>query len=353
MWTEAELLGAVMLVALVLYALFAGADFGGGVWHLLARGPRKEAQQELIHHAIAPIWEANHVWLILVVVVLFTGFPRAFAALGTRFHSPLTALLVAVVLRGAAFVFRSAPGIPRRHVRRWGRTFALASVAAPPLLGMTVAAIASGAPAPARLTVTGPWTSPFALATGAFTLALFAYLAAVYLCVEATGELREDFRRRALASGVLCGALALAAFLFSAKGAPLVRAGLSQRPWSWAFHGATAAAALLALGSLLTRRFLQARACAAVQVALVVLGWGASQHPWLIVPDLALASASAPRATQRLLLYTLAVGAVVLFPSLRLLYRIFKPLPGPPARATTPDPTPAAGRSDRSTRTSG
>jgi len=325
MRTEALALGAVMLAALVLYALFGGADFGGGTWHLLARGPRKEAQREAIAEAIAPIWEANHVWLILVVVVLFTGFPAAFAALGTRFHAPLTALLVAIVLRGAAFVFRSAPGIARHHARRWGTTFALASVSAALLLGMNVAAIVSGRPAPLRLTLTGAWTSPFAVATGLFTLALFSFLAAVYLSVEAEGALREDFRRRALLSGVLCGVLALATFLLSGDDAPLVRAGLAQRPWSWALHGATAAAALIALFGLAARRFPLARLAAAAQVGLVVLGWGASQQPYLIVPDITLASASAPLATQRVLLIALAAGALVLFPSLRLLYKVFKP----------------------------
>jgi cytochrome d ubiquinol oxidase subunit II len=323
---EALALGAVILAALVLYALFAGADFGGGVWYLFASGDRKEGQRDLISDAIAPIWEANHVWLVLVVVVLFTAFPPAFAALGTRFHAPLTALLVAIVLRGAAFVFRSAPGIPHHHERRWGRTFSIASMGAAILLGMTVGAIVSGAPAPLRLTLLGPWTSPFALATGLFTLLLFAYLAAVYLTVEAEGELREDFRRRALVSGVLCGVVALLTFLLSGRDAPLVRAGLLQRSWSLVLHGATAAAALLALWALATRRFPLARLAAAAQVGLVVLGWGASQAPYLIVPDITLASASASRATQRLLLYALAVGGLVLFPSLRLLYRIFKPL---------------------------
>ena len=330
MRSEAVALGAVMLAALVLYALFAGADFGGGAWHLMARGPRKEAQRQLIGEAIAPIWEANHVWLILVVVVLFTGFPAAFAALGTRFHAPIAALLVAIVLRGAAFVFRSAPGIARSQARRWGLTFALASVAAATLLGMIVAAIISGGHTPMRLTLTGPWTTPFAIATGLFTLALFSYLAAVYLSVEAEGPLREDFRRRALLSGVSCGALALVTFLLSGRDAPLVREGLALRPWSWALHAATAAMALFALGALAARHFHLARLAAAAQVALVVFGWGASLQPHLIPPDITLASASAPLATQRLLLFALAAGALVLFPSLRLLYQVFKPARAPP-----------------------
>jgi cytochrome d ubiquinol oxidase subunit II len=341
MGSEAILLGAAMMGSLVLYALFGGADFGGGVWHLLAGGgPRAARRRALIAEAIAPVWEANHVWLILVVVVLFTGFPTAFAEISTRLHAPLLALLLAIVARGAAFAFRSATGDRPMEERRFGAAFAVASVAAPVLLGMIVGALASGrllpvtgdAPAPS-LSWRGPWLSPFAVSTGLFTLALFSFLAAVYLTVDASrdagtdaarAELEEDFRRRAIASGVLCGALALATFLLAGEGAPLVRRGLTARGWSWPLHAATAVAALTALGALVRRRFRLARLAAASQVALVVLGWGASQYPFIITPAVTLQSASAPAATQRLLLLALAIGAIVLFPSLRLLLRVFK-----------------------------
>jgi cytochrome d ubiquinol oxidase subunit II len=354
MWNEPLLLGGAMMGALILYALFGGADFGGGVWHLLAWGPRAQRQRDLVAHAIAPIWEANHVWLILVVVVLFTGFPAAFAAITTDLHAPIVALLLAIVLRGAAFAFRQSgdpervPGPPRdglgrakpalphaigtgtppRELRLWGAAFAVASVAAPVLLGMIVGALVSGhtEEAPLRLTWRGPWLAPFTLAAGSFALALFAFLAAVYLTVDAAGdaELEDDFRRRALAAGVLCGVLALATFLLAGEGAPLVRSGLSRRLWSWPLHAVTAIAALTALAALVGRRFRVARAAAVAQVAFVVLGWGASQYPYLVVPTLTLQSASAAPATQRLLLWALAAGGVVLFPSLRLLLRVFK-----------------------------
>jgi cytochrome d ubiquinol oxidase subunit II len=326
---DATLLGGVMLGALVLYALFAGADFGSGVWYLLAHGPRTRRQRELTAEAIAPIWEANHVWLILVVVVLFTAFPPAFGIIATRLHAPLTALLVAIVVRGSAFAFRSASG-GRVEKRQWGLAFAAASVCAPVLLGMSVASLASGQLAtPARLSFRGPWLSPFGLATGAFTLSLFAFLAAVYLTVDAGDdrELQEDFRRRALWSGLCCGALALITFLAAGSGAPLVREGLSRRAWSWPFHALTALAAVAALALLAARRYRQARYAAASQVALVVLGWGASQYPWIVVPDVTLTSASGPAVTQRLLLWALLAGSVLLFPSLRILYKTFKPLP--------------------------
>jgi cytochrome d ubiquinol oxidase subunit II len=333
MWNEPAMLGAVIMAALILYVLFGGADFGGGVWHLLAGGPRTHRQRALIADAIGPIWEANHVWLILVVVVLFTGFPPAFAEISTRFHGPLLALLLAIVARGSAFAFRSASGERARERRGWSGVFIAGSLASPLLLGMIAAALVTGQTAadlsPARLGWSGPWLTPFALVAGLFTLALCAFLAAVYLTVEAEGDpsLQEDFRRRALASGIVCGVLALAAFLLSEGNAPRVYQGLSIRRWSWPLHGATALCAVTALLAVGRRRYRLARLAAAAQVALVVLGWGASQYPFVVVPDLTLESASAPRVTQTLLLATLGVGALVLFPSLRLLFRVFKSRP--------------------------
>ncbi|HEY8923403.1 MAG TPA: cytochrome d ubiquinol oxidase subunit II, partial [Polyangia bacterium] len=138
------LLGLIIVAALVLYLALGGADFGGGVWDLLAVGPRRAAQRQAIERAIGPIWEANHVWLILVVVILFTAFPRGFAAITTALHVPLTLFLLGVVLRGSAFTFRATDLNHDRGQVRWGLAFSLASVAAPWLLGATVGAIASG-----------------------------------------------------------------------------------------------------------------------------------------------------------------------------------------------------------------
>ena len=140
-----EIVAGVMMLALNAYALSGGADFGGGVWDLLARGPRREAQRTLIASAIGPIWEANHVWLIIVVVMLFTGFPSAFASLGIVLHIPLSLMLVGIVLRGAAFVFRSYGSGDHAGRRAWGRVFAIASTMTPLLLGAIIGAIASGA----------------------------------------------------------------------------------------------------------------------------------------------------------------------------------------------------------------
>ncbi len=326
--TPADLLGAAILLALICYALFAGADFGGGIWDLLASGPRRREQRALVDRAIGPIWEANHVWLVLAVVVLFTAFPPAFAAISTTLFVPLTALVVGIVLRGAAFTFRAYDAGRDAVQARWGLVFSISSALAPLLLGAVVGALASGRlrVAPDGVPRSSPlaWLAPFPLAVGLLACALFAFLAAVYLAVEAEGALQEDFRRRAIAAGAAVFLAAAAAAAFSWRGAPLVFQGLTTRGWSVALHLGTGAAAVATFGALFVRRYRFARLAAAAQVTLIVLGWGAAQHPWLLVPDLTLASASAPRETQVLLLGALGAGALTLFPSLYLLFRVFK-----------------------------
>src|ERR1044072_2889132 len=195
------ILAGSMVVSLTFYALMGGADYGGGMWDLLASGPRAQAQRELISEAIGPIWEANHVWLILVVVLLFSCFPPAFSAIATALHIPITLMLIGIVLRGSAFTFRTYDSRRDNVQRRWGRLFASASLITPILLGVTLGAIASG---PIQVgegrdisMFINSWLAPFPFAVGGFALALFAFLAAVYLTLETEdAELREDFRKR-------------------------------------------------------------------------------------------------------------------------------------------------------------
>ena len=325
-------LAAAAFVALGLYLLFAGADFGGGVWDLLASGPRAAPQRRAVERAIGPIWEANHVWLILVVVILFSGFPRAFAVISIALHVPLTLFLVGVVMRGAAFAFRGFDPSGEGAQRRWGLLFSIASTVAPVLLGMVVGALVSGRiRVGAGGVVTGgffaPWLTPFSAALGVFSLALCAFLAATYLTVEleaADPALCDDFRRRALGAGVAVGVAALAALLLAGEGAPLVREAFATRSWRVPFHAATGLAALLALGALWRRRYRVARAAAAAQTVLVLLGWAASQYPFLVVPDVTLSATAANPQTRALLLVALAVGVPVLVPSLVVLFRVFK-----------------------------
>ena len=333
--TLADILAAVVFVALNAYAVLGGADFGGGVWALLAGGLRKERQRDLIAHATGPVWEANHVWLILAIVLLFTGFPAAFARLGILLHIPLSLVLIGIVLRGSAFTFWRYGGEADAQQRRWGVTFAVASLITPVLLGITVGAVASGAVSGPRAPDTvffavyvAPWLTPFALSVGLFALVAFAFLAAVYLTLEAEDtELREDFRRRALSAGVALLGAALLVLALSGVGAPRVRAGLILAPWAVPLHLVTGVAAVAALVALWQRRYGAARVAAAALVSLILWGWGLSQYPYILPPDLTVTGAAAPAATLRLLVGALALGAVVLLPSLYYLFRVFKGRP--------------------------
>ncbi len=326
----ALLLAGAVVVSLNAYVLLAGADFGGGVWDLFARGPRRHRQRELIAHALSPVWEANHVWLILVVVLLFTCFPLAFSRLMIALHLPLTLILLGIVLRGSAFTFRSYGGDDEPAQRRWGRVFSIASVVTPLLLGVSVGTIAAGR---VRLPAGGafaadyvtPWLSPFTASVGVFTLAVFAFLAAVYLTVEATDpDLREDFRRRALTAGLCVFLGALATLLLAWREAPLVWNALVRGPRAVPLHLLTGVSAILAFWALWRRRFRLARVTAAAQVTFILWGWALAQYPYLIPPGLTIEDAAAPAVTLRLTLFALAAGAVVLLPSLWYLFRVFK-----------------------------
>jgi cytochrome d ubiquinol oxidase subunit II len=335
----AEWTAWVIVVSLNAYVLFAGADFGGGVWDLFASGPRKEKQRELIAHAIGPIWEANHVWLIVVVVMLFVCFPPAFAAFGTILHIPLSAMLVGIVLRGSAFVFRAYSYGPRAEQRRWGRVFAISSLITPVVLGMCVGALVSGdlgaalgdvgsASASFAETYVRPWLHGFSLAVGLMTLTLFSFLAAVYLTVEAGDdtELQEDFRRRALASA---GASMVAAMIALIVGAATsgVMARFVSFGWTLAVLAASILSALVAVVCLLRRRYQLARIAAGGWVTLVLWGWALAQFPAMIPPSLTIDAAAAPRATMVATLAVLVGGAAVLIPSLWYLLRVFKGKP--------------------------
>jgi cytochrome d ubiquinol oxidase subunit II len=329
--TLAEALAGIILVALTAYVLFGGADFGGGVWDLLASGPNRRRQRRLIAHAIGPVWEANHVWLILAVVLLFTCFPSAFARLSIVLHIPFTLVLLGIVLRGSAFTFRSYGG-EREAEATWGRMFAVASLVTPVLLGVAVGAVASGAVGEAgngkRETFVAvyvqTWLTPFAFAVGLFALACFAFLAAVYLTREAREpDLQEDFRRRALGAGIAVFVTAALGLVLSRE-APLVGERLMAARWAVPFHVLTGAAAVTAFAALWTRRYRLARVAAAVQVTCILWGWGLAQFPYLVPPDLTIAAAAAPVVTLELALAAVAGGALLLFPSLYYLLRVFK-----------------------------
>jgi cytochrome d ubiquinol oxidase subunit II len=328
-----EVIAGVMVVALNAYVLMGGADYGGGLWDLLATGPRRDAQRALIADSLAPIWEANHVWLIVVVVMLFTAFPSVYATLATVLHIPLTLLLVGIVLRGSAFVIRSYGRNSESGRRRWGLAFAIASTVTPVLLGMTIGALASGNVAGAFAQIgsasfvavfVAPWLNAFTIAVGLFALALFAFLAAVYLAVAAKdAAVQDDFRRRALAAAFAVFLLAAAALLLARSAAPRVAQGVIGSDWALVLHLCTGAAAIVAIVALWRRTYRIARIAAAAQVSLILWGWVLAQFPFIVPPSLTIQQAAAPRVTLELLSVGLLLGAVVLIPSLRYLFRTF------------------------------
>lgn len=317
-----------MGVATIAYALTAGADYGGGVWHLIARGRSQSAQRELIENAIAPIWEANHVWLILIIVLMFAVFPIAYAAISTALHIPITLALIGMVIRGSSFAFH-AYGLRAESDRsRWGFSFGVSSTLTPVFLGMIMAALSSGQIRwiDGQLT-TGffaGWLTPFALLTGAFTLALFALLAAVYLTLEAKESLAETFRRRALAMEVVAGILAALVFWRVSLDAPGFFAGLAGSAWSIAIQLATALCATIAVVALWKRGYRYARWAVAAQVSLVIVGWGLAMDGAVVLPDLDLHNSGAREVVIRSLVFPLVAGTAVLAPSLWYLFRVFK-----------------------------
>jgi cytochrome d ubiquinol oxidase subunit II len=323
--------------AVGLYVLTAGADFGGGVWDLLARGPRRERQRELVAEAIAPIWEVNHIWMIFVVVVLFSVFPHAFALVTTALHIPIVLALVGIVLRGSAFVFRAYGLQPNETRARWGRVFAWASALTPVFLGMIVAAVSSGAIelssdqrglVHASSGFFAGWTTPFALAIGAFSLVLFALLAAVYLAREAElgGEpqLSDDFRRRALLSELVAFCLALLVLWRAQVESPQLYTNLLQAPWSIPAQLLTAALASAAIVMLLRGQLKLARVLVMAQVACIVLGWGLAMDGHIVLPALHVEQAGAEPAVLAVLPWVLLGGTLLFGPALLWLFRVFK-----------------------------
>ena len=324
-----DFIGLVSLASLILYALMGGADFGAGVWDALMSGPHTRRRREIIAEAIGPIWEVNHVWLILVIVLLFTAWPAAFAAMMTALHIPLTVMLLGIVLRGTAFAFRKYDSKKDDVQRRWSRLFGVASVFTPFVQGMTLGALATGDIRVANGQVTtgffAGWLTPFALACGAFALVLFAFLAATYLTVDASNDrpVQNDFRKLALGSGIALVPVATLVFITSRTGAPEMYRGLTTW-WSPVLLGWTFLFAGGAFVALWRRRYRLARLAAIGEVTTILLGWCVAQYPHLIYPDLTIANTAAPVPTLRLLTIALGLGSLVLLPSLYYLFRVFK-----------------------------
>jgi len=307
----------IILVALVLYAVFGGADFGGGVWDLLATGPRRAAQRDLVSAAIGPVWEANHVWLIFAIVAMFTCFPLAFADIGVGLYAPLTLALIGIVLRGAAFAFSHSPG-GGWTAGAWTIVFRIASLLTPFFFGDAVGALAGGRYA---------WTSPFALAVGAFAVAVTAQIAAVFLLLETNDSaLLADFRRRAVRTTVVVWFLGLVpAAVAAARALPLFTALL--HPAALAAIALALTAGVVTIAAVWRGADRTARVAVALEATAILAGWFGAQAPDLVPGRLSLIAAAAPAATLSAFLIATVIGAAIVGPSLALLFRVFKSSP--------------------------
>jgi len=325
------LLYIVTGLALVLYAVFGGADFGAGVWqfNLAFRMPPEE--QRFCDRAMGPIWETNHVWLIFVIVLLFSAFPPAFAALSRALWLPFLLALVGIVFRGCGFAFRHYAGGAEALQRRWSIVFAISSTFTPFFLGAAAGAVASGQ---LQITASGGfegnyytgWISLLSIYTGFFSVGVCAYLAAVFLTRDAVregnGELATTWRRRALSMGIVVGTLAMAGLVVVRIEAPVLWEELAGR--GLPLIGLSVVFGLLSIVSLWRRWHGMAAVGASVTVAAVIGGWALGQYPLILPPAILIHSAAAPPNVLWLFIGVAALGALLLLPSLAFLFWVFK-----------------------------
>ena len=322
----AAAVGGILLASVTLYAVLGGADFGGGLWDLLAGGDRRgRAPRALIEESITPVWEANHVWLIFDLVIFWTAFPHAFAAVMTTAALPLWLALAGIVLRGAGFAFREELSrLPQQ--RAAGATFAFSSLLTPFFMGTVVGAIASGQiPADAGHASLPAWTSPTALLTGLLFVGTCSYLAAVYLVGEAAHRgdrsLQHYFTRRAQVAAIIAGALSLAtlAELHISNAALFSR--LTGRALALVIIAGLCGLAVL--GLLMASRPRGIRVPAALGVAAVIWGWGVAQYPELLPgTTMTLTGAGTPHATLVAIIWLSAAAVLILGPSYALLFAL-------------------------------
>ena len=314
---------AIMFTGVMAYAVFAGADFGSGVWDLTAGGPERGApMRSLIDDSIGPVWEANHVWLIFVLVYLWTGFPQAFAALCETLFVPLTLAGLGIVLRGSAFAFRKfAPTVA--EARFFGAIFAASSILTPFFLGAVAGAVASGrVPLDGRGDRWRSWATQASVVGGVLAILTSAFLAAVFLTAEAArqgnAELVAACRRRALIAGAVTGMAALAGIAPLRHDAPRLFDRLTGRALPIVLL--SAAAGLVSLLLLWREQPKRARVAAVLAVAAVVAGWGLAQYPWILVDAARLDEVAGARATLWSLVGVFGVAAITVVPALGYLY---------------------------------
>jgi cytochrome bd ubiquinol oxidase subunit II len=320
--SKADAVAAILWTGITLYAVFGGADFGAGMWDLLAgSGKRADRARALIDHSIAPVWEANHVWLICGLVIAWTGFPAAFAAVMSTLYVPLALAALGIVLRGSGFAFRHA--IEGGLADQATRVFGLASLLTPFFLGTVVGAVASGeVPADGNGPPFSSWIGLLPIVTGALFVVSAAYLSAVFLVHDAgsagDGELREYFARRALGAAVLAGIVAVAGVVALHRDARFVYDGLVGPGLPLVILSGVCGSA--ALVQLVRRRTRGLRPAAVGAVVAVIWGWFVAQHPFLIPGQLTIGEAAG--ATLGAVIVVFGAAVVLVLPSLGLLYAL-------------------------------
>jgi cytochrome d ubiquinol oxidase subunit II len=309
---------AAMFVGVIAYALFGGADFGSGFYDLTAgSGPRGAELRTLVDHSLGPVWEANHVWLIYVLVMWWTGFPTAFAAAMTTLFIPIMFALLGIVLRGAGFAFRKYAET-YAQARLFGMIFAASSLITPFFLGAVIGGIASGrVPRGGYGDQFGSWLNPTSMVGGCLAVATSAFLAGVFLTADAARGgrtvLAERLRARTLAVGVLAGLIVFAGLYPVVRDAPTLSQGLRDRGWPLLAMAAIAGAVAVVL--IFRRRYRVARVFAAIAVAAVVTGWGVGQYPWILVDQLTINEAAGAPATMAGLLLVVALAVLLILPA--------------------------------------
>jgi cytochrome bd ubiquinol oxidase subunit II len=350
----AELPLALALVGLAAYVVLGGADFGAGLWYMLLPGERRRPLRDHTYHAMGPVWEANHVWLIFVLVVVWTAYPTAFGAIFSTEYVPLFAASLGIILRGACYALRSAVSTDREE-RILGALFGVSSVLTPFALGAVVGGIASGRVplGNAAGDAIDSWLNPTSMTVGVIAVVTSAYLAAVWLSGDAAraghADVAEAFRTRALASGAVAGAVSLGGLVVLHSDAERIYDGLTSGAGLVALLASVAAGATTML-FVARRRLEPARWSAAVAVGTIVAGWALAQRPQFL-PGLTVEEAAASDATLVALLVSIAIGAVILIPSLVLLYGLV--LRGRFDEPAAPEPTVAGSPAPVGARPSG
>lgn len=322
--SAADAVAFVMFVAVLLYAVFGGADFGSGVWDLTAGTPeRGAALRRLVDHSIGPVWEANHVWLVFVLVVLWSGFPQPFALLMRDLAIPFWLAGLGIVGRGAAFAFRKfAPTLT--WARTAGVVFAAASLATPFFLGTIAGAVASGRVGGVDPASPTAWLGPTSILGGVLAVVTCTFLAGTLLAAEAESlgkaTLAEQLRARSLVGGGVAGVVVAVGIVVLAADAPELVDGLLGRALPVVAIATLAGSAAMWL--LWRRRLRPARLAAGVAVASVVAGWGIAQYPWLLVDEVTIEDGAGAQATLIGLLVAAGLALVVVVPPLLYLYSL-------------------------------